>query len=193
MARLLANLGITLGLGVLLLLVVMFGFHDVGQDAAYANGFLRYLHVLSGIMWIGLLYYFNFVQIPAMASIPAEQKPAVTGHIAPAALFWFRYAALFTVITGLLVAMLSGYLVEALLLQSPWRMIGFGMWIALVMAFNVWFIIWPMQRKALGLVETTPDVKARAAATAMIVSRINIMLSLPMLYCMVTQGVLGGA
>ncbi|MBS3962610.1 MAG: urate hydroxylase PuuD [Sandarakinorhabdus sp.] len=194
MAKLLGNLNYAILLGTALLLVVLFGFHGhLISAVGYANGFFRFLHVLVGIMWIGLLYYFNFVQIPMMAKVPAELKPAVTKYIAPEALFWFRWAALATVVTGLLVAMASGYMTEALLLQSPFRLIGLGMWLALIMAFNVWFIIWPNQKKALGIVEADADTRAKAATTAMLVSRINTALSLPMLYCMVTQGALGGA
>ena len=195
MAKLLGNLGITVLLGALLMLVVLYGFHggQIGEGAAFLNGFLRFLHVLCGIMWIGLLYYFNFVQIPTMPRVPAELKPGVSKYVAPEALFWFRWAALATVVTGLIVAMLSGYVHQALMLQSPYRVIGFGMWLALIMAFNVWFLIWPNQKKALGIVEATPEAKAKAATTAMLFSRTNTMLSIPMLYCMVTQGFLGGA
>jgi uncharacterized membrane protein len=195
MAKILGNLSYAVLLGTALLLVVLFGFHSdqFGTNGAhYANGFFRFLHVLCGIMWIGLLYYFNFVQIPTMPKVPAELKPAVSKFIAPEALFWFRYAALFTVLTGLIVAMLSGYLIEALTLQPGSRVIGLGMWLALIMAFNVWFVIWPNQKKALGIVEADADTKAKAATTAMLFSRTNTVLSLPMLYCMVTQGWLGG-
>jgi uncharacterized membrane protein len=138
-------------------------------------------------MWIGLLYYFNFVQIPNMPKIPDEQKPAIGKVIAPAALFWFRWAALATVITGLVVAALQGYLHAAFTLQPGFVAIGIGMWIALVMAFNVWFIIWPNQKKALGMVVVEPEEKARAARLAMLTSRTNTMLSIPMLYMMVAQ------
>jgi uncharacterized membrane protein len=138
-------------------------------------------------MWIGLLWYFNFVQIPSMPSIPDEQKPAISKVIAPAALFWFRYAALATVITGLLLAWMQKYIVQALTLQLPFAAIGIGMWIALVMAFNVWFIIWPNQKKALGMVVVEPAEKAKAARTAMLTSRINTLLSITMLYMMVAQ------
>jgi uncharacterized membrane protein len=195
MAKLLGNLNYALLLGVALLVVVLFGFHGdqvTANHAHWANGFMRFLHVLCGIMWIGLLYYFNFVQIPTMPRVPAELKPGVSKYIAPTALFWFRWAAAFTVLTGLIVAMLSGYLVEALTLQPGTRVIGLGMWLALIMAFNVWFVIWPNQKKALGLVDADADTKAKAATTAMIFSRTNTVLSLPMLYCMVTQGWLGG-
>lgn len=149
----------------------------------------RWLHVLSGVMWIGLLWYFNFVQIPSMPKIPDEQKPAIGKVIAPAALFWFRYAALSTVITGLIVAAMQGYIVPAMLLgyfQGGYHTyIGVGMWLGLVMAFNVWNIIWPAQQIALGLVEADADQKKAAARTAMLTSRLNTALSIPMLYFMV--------
>ena len=194
MSKLLANLNTAILLGTVLLLVVLFGFHgNIVAADGYANGFFRFLHVLVGIMWIGLLYYFNFVQIPTMPKVPAELKPGITKYIAPEALFWFRWAALVTVITGLIVSMLSGYMIAALSMQSPYRVIGLGMWLALIMAANVWFVIWPNQKKALGIVEADADTKAKAATTAMQFSRLNTVLSLPMLYCMVTQGALGGA
>jgi len=191
MAKLLGNLNYALILGVTLLLIVMFGFHGTVMGEGYANVFFRFFHVLVGIMWVGLLYYFNFVQIPTMPKVPAELKPAVSKYIAPEALFWFRWAALFTVISGLVIAMINGYLIEALTLQSPFRVIGFGMWLAIIMAINVWFVIWPNQKKALGIVEADAETKAKAATTAMIFSRTNTVLSLPMLYCMVSQGLLG--
>jgi uncharacterized membrane protein len=147
---------------------------------------VRWLHVLSGVMWIGLLWYFNFVQIPSMPKIPDEQKPAVSKVIAPTALYWFRHAALATVATGLVLAMMNGYLIEALTLQSgPSRLIGIGMWLGLIMAYNVWMIIWPNQQIALGMVEADADAKKKAARTAMITSRFNTMFSIPMLYFMV--------
>jgi uncharacterized membrane protein len=148
---------------------------------------MRWLHVMSGVMWIGLLWYFNFVQIPSMPKIPDEQKPAIGKVIAPTALFWFRWAALATVVTGLLLALMNAYLLPALSFQKPFTAIGIGMWLALVMAFNVWFIIWPNQKKALGIVTVTPEEKAKAARLAMLTSRANTMLSIPMLYCMVAQ------
>lgn len=145
---------------------------------------LRYLHVISGVMWIGLLWYFNFVQIPTMPKIPDEQKPAIGKFIAPEALFWFRWAALSTVIFGLLLAYGNGYIADALTLKRP--DIGFGMWLGLIMAFNVWFIIWPNQKVALGIVTAAPEAKPKAARLAMLTSRINTMLSIPMLYSMVS-------
>ena len=149
----------------------------------------RWLHVLSGVMWIGILWYFNFVQIPTMPQIPNELKPAIGKYIAPAALFWFRWAALSTVITGVILAHMNGYLFDALLLNklTPGRplAIGIGMWLGLIMAYNVWMIIWPNQQKALGLVDATAEEKAAAAKVAMLTSRFNTMFSVPMLYFMV--------
>jgi uncharacterized membrane protein len=160
---------------------------SVSGQHAWVAFFFRWLHVLSGVMWIGLLWYFNFVQMPSMPKIPDEQKPAVSKVIAPEALFWFRWAALATVVTGALLATMNGYILRALMLQPGVHAIGIGMWLALVMAFNVWFIIWPMQQKALGMVTVTPEEKAAAARKAMLTSRLNTMLSIPMLYCMVAQ------
>ena len=151
----------------------------------------RYFHVLSGVMWIGLLWYFNFVQIPTMPKIPEEQRPAVTGHIAPEVLFWFRWAAASTVVTGLILAWMNGYLVDALAIgladgSGRSAAIGIGMWFGLIMAYNVWFIIWPKQQIALGLVEADASLKPAAGRTAMLFSRTNTMLSIPMLYAMVS-------
>ncbi len=160
-------------------------------DVAYWQFFVRWLHVLSAIMWIGLLWYFNFVQIPSMPKIPDDQKPAISKVIAPAALFWFRWAAMATIVFGLILAWLNGYVWEALSLGAygfvgaKAMAIGFGMWLGLIMWFNVWFIIWPNQKKALGLVEASADEKKAAGRTAMLYSRTNTMLSLPMLYFMV--------
>jgi uncharacterized membrane protein len=165
-------------------------------DSGYANsvgannlwlGIFQWLHVFFGITWIGLLYYFNFVQIPTMPTVPAELKPGVSKYIAPKALFYFRWGAALTVLTGALLAMILGYLVEALLLQEPYRLIGVGMWLALIMAFNVWFVIWPNQKRALGIVEADDATKAKSARTAMIFSRINTLLSIPMLLAMTNQ------
>jgi len=177
MAQILQSLYKTLFAGLVLLIVVLFVTTSVTGNPiqfshAWGSFVMRWLHVGSGIMWIGLLWYFNFVQIPSMSSIPDEQKPAISKVIAPTALFWFRYGALATVVTGLLLAWMQGYM---------------GMWIALVMAFNVWFIIWPNQKKALGMVVVEAPEKAKAARTAMLTSRINTMLSITMLYMMVAQ------
>ena len=172
---------------VLLIIIVLLAGQPTVYDHAWGAFVMRWLHVVSGVMWIGLLWYFNFVQIPSMPSIPDEQKPAISKVIAPTALFWFRYAALATVVTGLLLAWMQNYIVQALTLQLPFAAIGIGMWIALVMAFNVWFIIWPNQKKALGMVVVEPAEKAKAARTAMLTSRINTLLSITMLYMMVAQ------
>jgi uncharacterized membrane protein len=159
-------------------------------DYTWVAFFFRWLHVLSGVMWIGLLWYFNFVQIPSMPKIPDDQKPAVSKVIAPTALFWFRWAALSTVITGLILAWLNGYIVDALTLGitsggGRATAIGIGMWMGLIMAYNVWMIIWPNQQKVLGLVEATADEKKSAGRVALLASRFNTMLSVPMLYFMV--------
>ena len=159
-------------------------------DTYFWSAIFRYLHVLSGIMWIGLLWYFNFVQIPNMPKIPDEQKPAIGKVIAPAALFWFRWAALSTIITGLIVAYLNGYIHQAMAIGlfggSPKDItIGVGMWLGIIMAYNVWMIIWPNQKKALGIIEASADEKAKSARTAMLFSRTNTLLSIPMLLSMV--------
>ncbi len=163
------------------------------MDTTFYAFLFRWLHVLSGIMWIGLLYYFNFVQIPNMPNIPDEQKPAVSKVIAPAALWWFRWAAMVTLLTGLILGYLNGYIHDAMSLGAmndfavPKNIaIGIGMWLGIVMWFNVWFVIWPNQKKALGIVEADADTKAASARTAMLFSRTNTMLSIPMLFSMVS-------
>lgn len=187
MGSILEKLGSAFVLGLVLMAAVVFGFHGpaVGDNAiAFGQAVIRYVHVFLGILWIGLLYYFNFVQIPTMPKVPAELKPGVSKYIAPAALFWFRWAAAGTVLVGLILSMHLGYMTEALTLQPGFQLIGVGMWLGLIMAFNVWFIIWPNQKKALGLVEADADTKAKAARVAMLTSRTNFVLSLPMLYAM---------
>lgn len=184
MGKVLENLNYTLVAGtVLAVLVILF----VGPVGEPVGAVFRWLHLFFGILWIGLLYYFNFVQIPTMPSIPAELKPAVSKHIAPSALFWFRWAAALTVLTGLLVAGHHRYLGEALSFQAPYTLIGIGMWLALIMAFNVWFVIWPNQKRALGIVAADDATKAKSARTAMLFSRTNTLLSIAMLYAMVNQ------
>ena len=164
-----------------------------GLDQAWVAFLFRWLHVVSGVMWIGLLWYFNFVQIPSMPKIPDEQKPAIGKVIAPAALFWFRWGAMATIATGIILAWLNGYLIDAYTLGASQGFgvpkniaIGVGMWLATIMWFNVWFVIWPNQQKALGMVQVDADAKARAARMAMLFSRTNTMLSIPMLYAMVS-------
>src|SRR5436190_15075491 len=171
-----------LALAVLLMLLPDAGYRPPTGDQL--NGILQWLHVFFGITWIGLLYYFNFVQTPTMPTIPAELKPGVTKYIAPSALFYFRWGAAFTVLTGLLLAWSYGELSDALTLKPDARLIGVGMWLALIMAFNVWAIIWPNQKKALGIVAADDAAKAKAAATAGIASRLNVLLSIPMLLAM---------
>ena len=166
MGAILQSLGRTVIAGVVLLIILILAVSTAKYDHAWGAFVMRWLHVMSGVMWIGLLWYFNFVQIPSMPKIPDEQKPAIGKVIAPAALFWFRWAALATLVTGVLLAGMNGYLLQALSLQRPFTPIGIGMWLGLIMAFNVWFIIWPNQKKALGIVTVTPEEKAKAARLA---------------------------
>jgi len=181
---------ISLILSVVLFLLLFFTNGGFDFDMIFWSWLFRYFHVLSGIMWIGLLWYFNFVQIPNMPNIPDEQKPAIGKVIAPSALFWFRWAALSTVITGLIVAHLNGYLHQAMTIGigsggGKNLAIGIGMWLGIIMAINVWFVIWPNQKRALGIVECEAELKASSAKTAMLFSRTNTLLSLPMLLSMV--------
>ena len=193
MVNILQSLSKTIHLSAILAILLFVGLFFTGGDWAFDRLFwswlFRYLHVVVGIMWIGLLWYLNFVQIPSMPKITDEQKPAITKIIAPAVLFYFRWAALATIVTGLIVAYLNGYVHDAMILGigsgGKNTAIGIGMWLGIIMAFNVWFIIWPNQKRALGMVETSPEVKAKSAKTAMITSRINTLLSLPMLLTMV--------
>ena len=193
MVTILQSLSKTVHLSIIiaiLLFIYFFFSHDLTIDGDFWRWFFRYLHVVSGIMWIGLLWYFNFVQVPSMPKIPDEQKPAITKVIAPAVLFWFRWAALATIVTGLIVAYLNGYIHAAMALGigsggGKNTVIGIGMWLGLIMALNVWFIIWPNQKKVLGIVEALPEEKAKSAKKALMASRINTLLSLPMLLSMV--------
>jgi uncharacterized membrane protein len=186
-----SSLGRTILAGVALVVALIF---VMGAGARFGeHGWwmfvMRWLHIMSGIMWVGLLWYFNFVQTPSMPKIPDEHKPAIGKVIAPTALFWFRWAALATVVLGVMLAGMKGkgYLLNALTLTPGFQAIGIGMWLALLMAFNVWFVIWPNQKKVLGIVAASPDEKAAAAKLAGVTSRINTMLSIPMLFCMVAQ------
>jgi uncharacterized membrane protein len=186
MGKILENIYVTLLIGVALAVLLMLEPSYALAPGASDRwlGLFQWLHVFFGITWIGLLYYFNFVQIPTMPTIPAELKPGVSKYIAPSALFYFRWGAVFTVLTGLILAWLYDELVPALTLQESSRLIGIGMWLALIMAFNVWVIIWPNQKKALGIVAADDATKAKAARTAMIFSRTNTLLSIPMLLAM---------
>lgn len=186
MAKLFGNLHLVLAIGLVAAFALMVMFAP--SAPIDINTVMRWLHLFFGVLWIGLLYYLNFVQVPLMPAIPAEQKGAVTGHIAPRVLFFFRWAAALTVLTGLFIAMVNGYLIEALTLsgEGTVNLIGIGMWLALIMAFNVWFIIWPAQKKILGIVSASDEAKAAAAPRALIASRTNVLLSLPMMWAMVS-------
>ena len=174
---------------ILFILIRMMAGAGFALDYNWYAFLFRWLHVLNGVMWIGLLWYFNFVQIPNMPNIPDAQKPAIGKVIAPAALWWFRWAAMGTIATGLIVAGMNGYLVGELTLGmsdgGARTRIGIGMWLGAIMWFNVWFVIWPNQKKALGIVEASDAEKAAAGRTAMLYSRTNTLLSVPMLFCMV--------
>ena len=183
------------GLALAVLFIIGYGMHSPsGFDGTFWQGVFRWIHVLSGILWIGLLYYFNFVQIRMMPAIPAELKPAVSKYIAPEALFWFRYAALSTVVAGLILAWLRGYIWEVLsfglangydkALDAQYTFLGVGVWLAIIMFLNVWGVIWPNQKITLGLKEADADAKAKAGKTAMLASRVNTLLSFPMLVAM---------
>tara|TARA_B100000941_G_scaffold242558_1_gene186364 strand:+ start:448 stop:1050 length:603 start_codon:yes stop_codon:yes gene_type:complete len=194
MSRILQSLSKTihasLALSILLYVFLFFNNSGFEFDQLFWSWLFRFIHVVVAIMWIGLLWYFNFVQIPNMPKIPDEQKPAIGKVIAPAALFYFRWAAFATVLSGLILAYLNGYVHDAMALGITSgggrnTAIGIGMWLGLIMAFNVWFVIWPNQKKALGIVECDAEQKAKSAKTAMLFSRTNTLLSLPMLLSMV--------
>src|ERR671914_274515 len=192
MGAIFQSLGRTITAGVVVLIVLLIILVAAGArvpltDHAWWLFAMRWLHVTAGVMWIGLLWYFNFVQTPSMPKIPDEQKPAISKVIAPAALFWFRWAAMATLILGVILAWMNGYLAQALTLQKPYTGIGIGAWLGTIMWFNVWFVIWPNQKKALGIVQVGAEEKAAAAKRAGMTSRINTMLSIPMLYFMVAQ------
>ena len=193
MAAILTSLQNTVIAGIVLS-AVLFGMY-IGTGGAVDHAFyaflFRWLHVISGVMWIGILWYFNFVQIPNMPNIPDDQKPAISKVIAPAALWWFRWGAMATLVTGIILAALNGYLIEAIALGGidgvmKHTMIGIGMWLGTIMFFNVWFVIWPAQKIALGIQEADADAKAAAARRAMLFSRTNTLLSIPMLFAMVS-------
>lgn len=206
MGKLLSNFRNTIVLSLVLAGVMIFAFGRIapgGYDLGFWQAVLRWVHVASGILWIGLLYYFNFVQIRVMPAIPAEQKPAVSKHIAPEALFWFRWAALVTVLAGLAVMFIRGhaYALEVLSFgfaggmvqgDQQYALMGVGVWLAILMFLNVWGIIWPNQKRALGIVPAEDDVKAKSARIAMLASRTNLLLSLPMLTSMAMYQTLFG-
>ena len=194
MGNLLSSLSKTVHASLALTIILFLGLFFADGDIVFNYGFwswlVRYIHIIVAIMWIGLLWYFNFVQIPNMPKIPDDQKPAIGKVIAPSALFYFRWAALLTVVSGLILATLEGYVHDAMLLSFNSGIlkntaIGIGMWLGIIMAFNVWFVIWPNQKRALGMVECDPELKVKSARTAMLFSRTNTLLSLPMLLCMV--------
>ena len=180
----------SLAISIILFLGLFFNNGGFEIDRMFWSWLFRYIHIVVAIMWIGLLWYFNFVQIPNMPKIPDEQKPAVGKVIAPAALFYFRWAALATIVSGLILAWLNGYIHDAMILGigsggGKNTAIGIGMWLGIIMAYNVWFVIWPNQKRALGMVECDPERKAKSARMAMLFSRTNTLLSLPMLMSMV--------
>lgn len=166
-----------LGAGAALFLILLY--HHAELGGTYIGPFFTFLHVVSGVTWVGLLYYFNLVQIPTMPKVPSDLKPGISRYIAPEALFWFRWTALATVVTGLIVFSAGSAQINLTLVT--------GALLGLIMAYNVWFIIWPNQQKALGLVPADDEEKAKAARIAMLTSRTNFVLSVPMLYCMVTN------
>jgi uncharacterized membrane protein len=204
MAGLLSNFRNTMILSVVLALIMMAAFaHSHGLDQTFWQAVFRWMHVVFGILWIGLLYYFNFVQIRVTPAIPAELRPAISKYIAPEALFWFRWAALMTVIAGFGVAGLRGstYFAKVFTFglaggydssDAGFTLMGVGVWLAIIMFLNVWGIIWPNQKIALGIKDADADAKARAARIAMLASRTNTLLSLPMLTSMAMYQTLYG-
>ncbi|HEX2560539.1 hypothetical protein [Phenylobacterium sp.] len=203
MAGILANFRTTIIVSLVLALIMIFAYGAGSPqqfDLAFWQAVLRWVHVVFGILWIGLLYYFNFVQIRKMPDIPAELKPAVSKYIAPEALFWFRWAALFTVLAGILLAFARGteYAIGVLSVgategfEPGYVLMGVGVWLAIVMFINVWGFIWPNQKRALGIVPADDETKARSARTAMLFSRTNLLLSLPMLVSMTMQQTMFG-
>jgi uncharacterized membrane protein len=204
MAGLLSNFRNTfiVGLVLAIVMIVAFATGPHGTDGSFVEAVMRWMHVFFGILWIGLLYYFNFVQIRVMPAVPAELKPGVSKYIAPEALFWFRWSALATVIMGLAIAGQRQYIVQTLSFglagttspadQKHYALLGLGMWLGIIMMLNVWGIIWPNQKRALGLVEADADTKAKSAKMAMLGSRTNMMLSLPMLVSMTMSQTLFG-
>ena len=206
MGNLLSNFRTTVLLSLVLAGVMIYAFGSIapgGFDLIFWQAVFRWTHVAAGILWIGLLWYFNFVQIRVMPSIPAELKPAIGKHIAPEALFWFRWSALATVVACLAVMFSRGhvYAMEVLSFglaggltedQKGFTLMGIGVWLAIIMFLNVWGIIWPNQKRALGIVVVDDDAKDKAARMAMLGSRTNLLLSLPMLTSMAMYQTLFG-
>lgn len=203
MAGLLSNFRNTVIVSVVLALVMIYAYMTAhgGADSQFWQALFRWLHVFFGILWIGLLYYFNFVQIRKMPEVPAELKPAVSKYIAPEALFWFRWSALMTVLMGVTIAVIRGYIGEVLSFgflggmteaDRPFALLGIGAWLAIIMFLNVWGVIWPNQKIALGIKEADADAKAKAGRVAMLASRINMLLSIPMLVSMTFHQTLFG-
>ncbi len=205
MAGLLSNFRNTMILSVFLALIMIGAYSQSphGMDITFWQAVFRWMHVVFGILWIGLLYYFNFVQIRVMPAIPAELKPAVSKYVAPEALFWFRWAALFTVLAGICLAALRGHDYAAKVFtfgfaggygpdDRGYTLMGIGIYLALIMFLNVWGVIWPNQKIALGIKEADADAKAKAARIAMLASRTNTLLSLPMLTSMAMYQTLFG-
>jgi len=182
----------TLVLGFVTAIIIMLVVGGVGDFSAWS--FVVWLHVFAGVIWIGLLYYFNFVQVPAVGAALADEggpgPAAINKYVAPRALWWFRWGALATWLTGAaaLEIMPGVSLVNAFTLQEGNTIIGIGAWLGTIMLFNVWVLIWPNQKKILGIVEATADEIAKSKGIALMASRTNTFLSIPMLMCMVGQG-----
>ena len=170
-------------LGALFVLLIIFLGDFQGIDIFWI-WLLRLLHVIAGIIWVGLLFYFNFVQVPSLNIIPKNQRSAVVNFIAPTAFFWFRWSALITIFFGVLLAYFQGYLFDAFTLSTTHWVIGVGMYLGIIMFLNVWLIIWPNQKKVFGIIVVENEEKDIAAKKAFKYSRINLVLSVPMLISM---------
>jgi len=177
--------------GIVLAIVVWLALSGFHVGAFNEAGLARWIHVVAGVFWIGLLYYFNVAQTPALADAAADKGgpggAAITKYVAPRALFWFRWSALATWLMGAWLLSLSVGFVNAFALHSGAQVIGVGAWLGTIMLVNVWGVIWPNQKKILGIVAATDEQKAQARKTAGMASRINFILSIPMLMCMVGQ------